>query len=277
VVLQTESFEPTLHPPHNMDITLPELPSDDEITLTCSKILASGTEDVLSYHTGGTAVVAISHQLVVKFGAAVTFDEFNNQTIACQLLSQSESVRVPQPYYFFQRDHIGFIVMDYVTTQTAPPYEHVSAERVVALLHVFATIVSNKPGSLSGGPCRGLLWSDHHDFTPEKIHDIEKYFSKRLPGVSDVTLNAYPAVLHHGDLATRNLIIKGDQMYVLDWASAGYFPKLFEVAAMQRNAEEPLLLNVLQLIRSTAWLSEEERAQANHVVKAADSNIRYVV
>jgi len=62
-----------------------------------------------------------------------------------------------------------------------------------------------------------------------------------------------------------------------DWASAGYFPKLFEVAAMQRNAEEPLLLDVLQVIRSTAWLSEEERAQANHVVKAADSNIRYVV
>lgn len=242
----------------------------------CSNALASGTEAVLSHHVGGNAVVAISDQLVVKFGGAVTSHEFDNQKIAHRLLLQEASIGVPKPYCFFQKGHVGYLVMDYIKEDTESS-DSLSALEIVELLRVFATIRSDRPGSLGGGPCCGLLWSEYHSFTPERIDDVEKHFSERLRGVSDLALSPYPAVLHHGDLAARNITKKGDRLYILDWASAGYFPRLFEVAAMRRTNCDPLILDVLDLMDSIAWLSEDESAQVDHIVKAASSNIRYVV
>lgn len=220
--------------------------------------------------------MAFSDDLAIKLGGIVTGDEFENQEKAYELLTRTDSVKVPQPYAFFQRDGLGYLVMEHIHGWGIPPSDPLSAEKVVDVLKVFAKISGETPGSLNGGPCRGLLWSEYHNFKPENIGDVEKYFSGKLEDDSEIKLHPYPLTLCHGDLAERNIKICANQLCILDWASAGFYPKLFEIAAMQKNRVEPLLTNVLQSVQSIKWLDKTEITLAHCIGRAASLNIRYV-
>jgi aminoglycoside phosphotransferase (APT) family kinase protein len=220
--------------------------------------------------------VAFSDDLVVKIGGDVTRDEFENQERAHEILMPVNSVKVPQPYAFFRRQGLGYLVMEHIHGEQIQPSDPSSVQKVVDLLRVFATIRGEKPGPLGGGPSRGLLWSEYHDFKPESIEDVEKHFSARIKDGSEIALYPYPLTLCHGDLAERNIKICENQLCILDWASAGFYPKLFEIAAMQKNTVEPLLMKVLQSVQEIAWLNENESFLANCIERAASSNIRYI-
>lgn len=220
--------------------------------------------------------MALSEDLVVKIGGEVTCDEFWNQERAYEVLKPENSVKVPQPYAFFRREGLGYLVMEHIHGEEIEPSDPASVKKVVEMLRVFATIRGEKPGSICGGPSRGLLWSEYHDFKPESIGDLEDHFSARIKEGSRIALHPYPLTLCHGDLAKRNIKICENQLCLLDWASAGFYPKLFEIAAMQKNAVEPLLTEVLQSVQDISWLDENETFLANRIERAANLNIRYI-
>lgn len=259
-----------------MILAVPYIPPEEDIVQTCCAVLTGRTEDILSHHEGGNAVVALSDDLAVKLGGDVTFDEFENQKTAYDLLMRVDSVKVPQPYAFFKRNGLGYLVMEHVHGREIPPSDPVSTQKVVDMLRLFAKISGEKPGSLSGGPSRGLLWSEYHNFKPEDVGDVERYFSAKLKEPSEITLQSYPLTLCHCDLAARNIKMCASQICILDWASAGFYPKLFEIAAMQNNTAEPLLTNVLESVRSIEWLDKTEAILADRIGRAASLNVRYI-
>lgn len=257
---------------------LPESLSEDVVAQICSDSVESKASTMLSHTEGGVSVTAISNEHVVKFGYSVTMDEFRNQASAFELLKEVENIRVPQPFSFFQKGNIGYLVMEYIHGKEKQRFEQTLTDKVMELLHIFTGFTSDKPGSLCGSPCRGLLWSEYHDFVPTGIEDIEQHFRERLDEGSKLALRDFPLVLVHGDLSARNIIICDDKVCILDWASAGYFPRLFELAAMRVNQPETLLLNVIEkMMQETIWLSDDEKTQALCIEKAANSNMRYVV
>lgn len=59
---------------------------------------------------------------------------------------------------------------------------------------------------------------------------MERWLNVRLPDVkSKLELQHYPLVLCHLDLAPRNILWLSDgSVCFLDWATAGFYPRLFE-------------------------------------------------
>lgn len=256
------------------DDTAPHLPQKT-IERTCHDTVKGRDDRLLSCCDGGNAVVALTEDLVVKFGGTFTRDEFENQKQAHQLLAPMKDVKVPQPYNFFNQDGCGFICMERVHGQEITTSGRLAAHKLMDVLRTFATIHGEKPGSLSGGPARGLLWSEYHDFKPNGREELERHFFETLCGSAEVTFSG-PLVLCHGDLAARNIMIRGNEVYILDWASAGFHPKLFEIASMRKNTVEPLLADVMRLVTKTACLDEVEFMQACYIEQRAKKNVRYI-
>lgn len=95
-------------------------------------------------------------------------------------------------------------------------------------------------GPVSGNEWEGLLWDDAPAQRLKSKADLENFVNSRLIGISkkfqilDCDLS-----FTHLDAAPRNIkITENGVVYLLDWASAGYFPRFFEVSALHLNTGE---------------------------------------
>lgn len=90
------------------------------------------------------------------------------------------------------------------------------------------------PGSVGGGEPRGYLWGDDGaDTVYNSASDLNTYMNKRLKLRNDsIDLAPHPLVLCHLDLCRRNFILKDDgvSLCLVNWGSAGFYPRFFEVA-----------------------------------------------
>ncbi|KAK9357782.1 hypothetical protein V1504DRAFT_436424 [Lipomyces starkeyi] len=91
------------------------------------------------------------------------------------------------------------------------------------------------PGPLHRGISRGLLWEENGKPTFGTVQQMERWLNVRLPDVeSKLALEKYPLVLCHLDLAPRNIIkLEDGSVCLLDWASAGFYPRFFEVCLLK--------------------------------------------
>ncbi|KAF1955281.1 hypothetical protein CC80DRAFT_356205, partial [Byssothecium circinans] len=183
----------------------------------------------------GNKVIPISDKAVVKYGRGVKIEEFNNLEQAYHLLDPS-IVRVPQPYRFFEDDDIGYLVMIYmkgnIIEEITDPF-HIS--QIGRALRHFSSFQSTRPGPLGGGISRGLLWGE--GTTPEyslhgSVENLEHWFNRRLKhnGLC-LSFKECDFVLCHLDIAPRNMLwLPGEStsLAIVDWASAGYYPRMFE-------------------------------------------------
>ncbi|PYI34555.1 kinase-like protein [Aspergillus indologenus CBS 114.80] len=188
--------------------------------------------NVVSQH--GKRVIKISDHQVVKWGPDVTEEEAENQKIAYELVD-SRIVRIPRVYAFFSdaRDW-GYIVMEFVEGKVIDPLEDVRAiEKVADVLQHFATLGHTIPGSLCRGFCRGLLFPETQDLIFDSLDEMETWFNSRLfEHNPKLSFRDCQLVLCHLDIAPRNLLWQDDgSLCLLDWGSAGYYPRLFEFCA----------------------------------------------
>ncbi|TID16837.1 hypothetical protein E2P81_ATG09396 [Venturia nashicola] len=247
--------------------------SDDELIAFC-KTPGHALSHELPY------IVQLSDTAIVKFGVGVYEEEANNQRRAFDLLNP-HTVRVPRVYRFFQLEieygmTEGYLVMEYIDGDIPSPERYPTlAARLLPILEQFETIQHSIPGPLGGGISYGMFWEDDYPcFTSTKT--LEDWINQRIFGkVQKLSFENTTLVLCHMDLAPRNIMELSDgSICILDWASAGFYPHVFEVAMLQikpfgENEDkfiEPLLQHVM---------SKQEPTQLAQVTEAWGNSQRF--
>lgn len=224
-------------------------------------------------------LLRMNEHAIVKFGTPVTASEAANQQYAWRRLESNSfhSVRVPRVYRFFQdstcpedywQDPVGYLVMEFVpgTALSDLPAAELPAvvKNVAALVHSLSLIKSenNRPGPLDGGEPQGPIWAPD-DLTYEKFESIgglEAWFNRALiKENATINLHQYPLSFCHLDLARRNMLRVDDQtIYLLDWATAGFYPSIFETWNLAiTNSNDPSYMKAL--VHQLPSLSTEEQ------------------
>jgi hypothetical protein len=229
----------------------------------------------------GTLVVKFSEAVVVKFGWSVTAEEADNQRKAFDLLDP-RIVRVPQLYRYFIHSTkqgfppMGFIVMEHIHGKIIQSPNSDQINGVAQILLYFSNIQNQYPGPLQGGVSHGLLWEDSGKPSFKTMHQMESWLNVRLPdSVPKLTLEKYSLVLCHLDLAPRNIIWLADgSVCFIDWASAGFYPRLFEVCLLKIMEYSHGTYEV-DLVERMAKLTEDEENQMSLLQRSFYNGIRY--
>ncbi|TVY55478.1 hypothetical protein LCER1_G004565 [Lachnellula cervina] len=229
----------------------------------------------------GSTVLKLSEEVVVKFGWNVTAEEADNQRKAFELLDRS-IVRIPQLYRYFSRSDekgfppTGYIVMEYIHGEICQSPDSNQIEKIAQVLLYFSSIHGQQPGPLQRGISRGLLWEENGKPAFKTVQQMESWLNVRLPDVeAKLTLQEYPLVLCHLDLAPRNIIWLPDgSVCLVDWSSAGFYPRFFEVCLLKimecshGNYE-------LTLIDRMEKLSEDEDTQMRLLQRSFYNGIKW--
>ncbi|RDL37206.1 uncharacterized protein BP5553_04639 [Venustampulla echinocandica] len=229
----------------------------------------------------GNLVVKLSEEVVVKFGRGVSAEEADNQRKAFELLDSS-IVRVPQLYRYFtwsENDALppnGFLVMEFVHGQVFESAHSRQINQIVKILSYFSTIQSQRPGPLQTGVSRGLLWEENGEPAFKTVKQMERWLNFRLPDVeSKLALEEFPLVLCHLDLAPRNIIwLEDGSVCLVDWASAGFYPRFFEVCLLKvmQHSHGDYELTLMERMEK---LTEDEEAQMLLLARSFYHGIRY--
>lgn len=202
-----------------------------------ASIIASFTNplpaDVLDKFTN--RVIKISDHHVVKRGYEVTIEEAENQRIAYELLD-SRIVRVPRVFGFFTREEksgtsVGYLVMEYIKGKVIDPLKDDTAiGKIASVVSYLATFKNDIPGPLGGGVSRGILFDEYRDVNFGSLDGMDEWFNSRLRANNPkLTLKGCELVLCHLDIAPRNVMwLEDGTLCLIDWASAGFYPRLFE-------------------------------------------------
>jgi len=210
--------------------------SDTEVIRRCFDT----NRQVLSGVTSGNYVIKLSETVVVKFGKGVSLGEADNQIKAFELLNRTV-VRVPRVYRYFEHSGegavlMGFLVMEYIHGEIIESPNRTQINQIASMVSRFAHIQNQRPGSLQGGASRGLLWGENREPAFRTVDQMERWLNLRLPDVTSTKLSIrkYPLVLCHLNLAPRNILWLPDgSNCLLDWASAGFYPRFFEVCMLK--------------------------------------------
>lgn len=244
-----------------------DVATDEEIVQYCLR--SNPARDVISEFEGGLSVVKISESAVVKCGFGVTQLEAQNQQQAYELLDPT-IIRIPRVHRFFTYNLAGYIIMEYIEGQLLSSVEDPTfcLRAMVHVLKYFEHLEGAKPGPFHGGEAQGQLWLDE-SIAPATISDIEDYYNNRqLRFSTKLKLKGYPLIFSHLDIAPRNIIVlKDGALCLIDWASAGFYPRLFERCALRLNIRRKGDWND-QLLDLLDVLDEDEALQAQLIEKA---------
>jgi thiamine kinase-like enzyme len=112
---------------------------------------------------------------------------------------------------------------------------------------------------------------------PATISDIEEYYNKRqLKDSTHLNLARYPLVFCHLDIAPRNILVLDDgSLCLIDWESAGFYPRLFERSAIQINVRKEDDWNA-KLLGRLDELDEAKKSQTQLLQRAYYLGQRYI-
>jgi serine/threonine protein kinase len=252
-----------------------DIATDEEIAEHCPR--SNPARDVISELDGGLSVIKISERVVVKCGSGVTHLEAQNQQRAYELIDPT-IIRIPRVYRFFTYKLEGYIVMEYIEGKLLSSFGKATfyLRAMAQVLSHFEQLQGGKPGPFHDGEAYGQLWLDE-SIAPVTISDIEDYYNKRqLKFSSKLKLKRYPLVFSHLDIAPRNIIVLNNgALCLIDWASAGFYPRLFERCALRLNIRtkgdwNDQLLNLLDV------LDQDEAVQAQLLEKAYFLGQRFI-
>ncbi|KAI9675001.1 MAG: hypothetical protein M1817_001407 [Caeruleum heppii] len=194
-------------------------------------------------HKHGNIVLRISDEAVVKFGFGVTPEEAANQRFAFETFNGA-MVRIPRVLRYFRETFgkmrpIGYLIMEFLDGQNLASVSQEELPRAIGSVAEFLSQLSqsssNRPGPVHGGEPQGHLWTEQGARTRfHTLEDIEGWLNKRLAMSGEsIDLRHCQLSFCHLDLARRNFLLRQDgSICVLDWASAGYYPTIFETCCM---------------------------------------------
>ena len=261
-----------------------DLPDEDIIAHCWS----SNAEYLAGTENLGRKVVKIGDDTVVKFGRSVTKFEFENLKIARALVDPN-IVHIPEVYRFFSDNdgklgflrNRGYILMEYVRgTRIDPLEDPEKVQKIAGIVAHFASIRGDIPGTLSRGPCGSILFPDCDEFTFDTVQAMEDFFNGRLfpHNPPKINLKGVDLVLCHLDIAPRNILWKEDgSVCLLDWASAGFYPRCFEFAAQNYLLGFEKEFNQMLIDAIEPPLSKAEEAISLGVMVARGNSERYTL
>lgn len=248
---------------------MPDSFSEDDIIQRCNE----ATPDLILYNPEeGNKVLKLSNKLVVKFGFMLSEDEARNQAKAHEILDP-KIVRVPRVHrYFMDSNKRGYIVMDLMEGEHKDSItESSQIHEMSRILKHFASIKSQKPGPLAGGPSNCFLFGLSESPTFQSIEDMESWFNIRLHDpTAKISFAGMDLVFCHLDLFPRNVLwLENQPPCILDWTSAGFYPRIFERCSQlitQQPEENKVILD--------ECIPESQLAQVDLVIKAWWNSIR---
>lgn len=239
----------------NIDENSPEI----ELISYCMNPLP---DSILGGTPYGNKVIKVSSQAVIKFGFGVTEAEAFNQSGVHKLVDP-QVVRIPKVHrYFSASEGRGYIVMDFIEGKVIEPLEDPKkVMKIARIVDHLASFDREVPGPLHHGPPAALLFLDEAEYSFDGVDDLEAWWNRRLlPGDPSLCLQNFELVLCHLDIAPRNILWEdGQPPCMIDWASAGYYPRFFEFCA-QRMIEgkegqfNTLLLNAMTKLERVQFL-----------------------
>jgi Phosphotransferase enzyme family len=242
---------------------------DDELIAYCAN---PPVGRILGGAPYGNKVIRLSDDQVIKFGIGVTREEAENQKRAFDIVDHN-IIRVPRVYRFFEDGSgLGYLIMEYMAGKVIDPLEDSSCiEKIARVLTHFASLHGDIPGTLSGGPSCGLIFPETEELTFASVKAMEAWFNSRLFAQDPkLSLQGCKLVLCHLDIAPRNILwLEDGSICFLDWASAGYYPRIFEFCAQWiiEHAGKEGKFNQL-LLDSMENLSYQELAQKEPILRA---------
>jgi serine/threonine protein kinase len=248
--------------------------TDEEIVQYCRS--SNPNRYIIFELEGGRSVIKFSEDVVVKFGFGVYQHEAQNQQKAYEMINSSV-IRIPKVYRFFNSGDAGYLIMEYINGKELSTIEDpdIFLRPMAEVLRSFEQIRYHKPGSFHEGPATGQLWKDPY-IACSAVSDIEEYYNTRqLSEGPKLNLKNYPLVFCHLDIAPRNILVLEDgSLCLIDWASAGFYPRLFErcVLRINRRGKDPWNAKLLNLLDT---LDEAEMFQAQLLEKAVNLGVRY--
>ena len=246
----------------------------------------------------GTRLVMLSEDIIIKFGLGVQPWEAANQRYVYHHVDGSY-LRVPQVYRFFQDRALGpnlimgFMVMEYMKGTELAAYqqetalsEEATADMVTRIVRALAHLskipvpYDQAPGPVDGGEPCGYLWSEGGAGTSfTSIAAMEHWLNGRLAlhelGThKKLDLTSFKLFMCHTDLAPRNIMLMADGgICFLDWAYAGFYPRLFEIYALRsRLSREPIFAHILQQLDPP---TAKEEKQIKQLVLIENVHLRF--
>jgi hypothetical protein len=134
----------------------------------------------------------------------------------------------------------------------------------------------DRPGPFCQGLAQGRLWLDYDTFAPTTLSDIEDYCNTRhLRKHSKLNLKEYPLVFFHLDIAPRNILVLEDgSLCMIDWATAGFYFRLFERCMLELNKRKESDWND-KLLGLLEEIDEDEVLQIRLLQQAYYFSVRY--
>jgi serine/threonine protein kinase len=223
---------------------------------------------------GGNRVIRIPNSnLVVKFGRGVTQAEAQTQEEVSKIIDSS-IIHVPQVHSFYHDgdQNIGYLIMEFVEGE---PIDVGCTEQVEGLQKTLDHLSSLKrafPGTLHSGELQGILWEDDAPSTHNTSEGLADWINKWQD--DKVILDGEDFVLCHLDTALQNMLwLPSGKICLLDWGSAGYYPRYFELAAHQKKGRpDEIIENMLMSPRKP--FSYTEVRHKNALIRACSRAMR---
>ena len=217
----------------------------------------------------GNKVVILNSEMVVKFGRAVREGEAVNQDQVFRMLDP-DIIRVPRVHKYFHDDRgIGYIVMDFMHGKPIDTRKVNHIEGIRKALQYLASFGRNFPGPLHSDEPVGVLFEDEVPSDYKTLHGLENWINGRQENY--ISLRGEQCVLCHLDLSSKNMLwLEGGTVCLLDWASAGYYPRYFELAAQLKKGRPDKFVNELLETRAKSFTDDEIR-QVKCLIQASNN------
>jgi hypothetical protein len=201
------------------------------------------------------AVYALSPKLVAKH----VVPEVLEDAVKAMEVAHTLGIQVPSTRRIIKNDSSAYWIMDLVEGVTLeeawPKLSWFTAIRLAFQLRGFIrqlrSVTSQHAGSLVSGECKSF-WLDDRFRIPDRSapSTITSFFrlwidfvniskakanasSPPLPSTAWIPSTAKTLVLTHHDLAPRNILLdRRNQIWLIDWDFAGFYPQYFKYASM---------------------------------------------
>ena len=197
--------------------------------------------------------------IVVKYGRGVTQAEAQTQTEVFKVIDPS-IIHVPQVHHFYHNgdQNIGYIIMEFVEGEPIDTHQTEQVEALQKALDHLSSLKRDFPGPLHSSELQGILWEDDAPSNPNTPKGLEDWINKWQD--DKVIFNDEDFVLCHLDTALQNMLwLPSGKICLLDWASAGYYPRYFELAAHQKKGRPDEIVESLLMLPREPFSSKEAR------------------
>lgn len=195
----------------------------------------------------GSTIVRINSDIIVKYGSRVKQEEAD----IMKYLKEKTSIPIPEVKNIYKKDNITYIVMEYIEGETLEniisninnkDFEKIMSE-IKKYLNELRNIKGNILGSINDGPYNNCLFQNpkpetsfsninqFNDYWINKVKEIMPNY--HILAIKNVLPNNRDIVFSHGDLTTKNIIIKDNKIVsIIDWELAGWYPESWEYFRM---------------------------------------------